>query len=166
MSKYIPDYTRDQSRTMTTAAVVSMHKGKTDVHRALIADLAQTAKHGDTSDLQRLVNGIGYGKLVLKKYIEAHSPVKFAKLKNDDFKLTAKGWQEFEWDFRKIEKGLEDMNKRWDNFAKESEPKPYGVDDLMTMLKRVANDDGKSKRPISIEAKLAAKKALAAIEAA
>ena len=140
-------------RTMVTEAVVATQRSKDKVQAAALACIEHASLHGDVSELQRLSNGIGYGKLVFKRWVEAHSPIKFGKAKNNDFVLTCKGWKDGGFDLA----GLK--STRWDDFMRESEPKPLTMDNVVHYLKLVA--DGKKKA--SPEAQEAAIKALAAI---
>lgn len=149
-------------RTKVTAAVVARQRSADMVQDAALACLEHASQCGDTSELKRLVNGIGYGKLVLTAWIKAHSPINTGKKdSNGDTTFTCQGWKEpTAWNLEGA-RGI-----RWDMFGKESEPKPLNLDAVIHYLKVVANTDGKSKRPISEEAQVAARKALAAITTA
>jgi len=155
-------------RKIVTTAIVNSNKSPFEVHAAIDVCLQHAAGSGkgDTSELVRLLNGIGYGKKVARQFIEAHSPVKFGKAKNGDVTATCKGWADYEWDWAAIQAGNTDPTKRWDNYAEESEPKPFTQADLIKYVTSIANNDGKGKKVIDIEAKLAAKRMLAAIKAA
>ena len=148
-------------RTKVTNAVVSRQRSADAVQDAALACLEHASEHGDVSELKRLVNGIGYGKLVLTAWIKAHSPIQTGKKdSNGDTTFTCSGWKE---------EGAFDLigavSIRWDMFGKESEPKPLNLDAVIHYLKLVANNDGKSKRVVSDEAREAARSALKAIEA-
>lgn len=148
-------------RNAVTEAVVSRQRSADKVQQAALYCLEHAAGCGDTSELKRLINGIGYGKLVLLAWIKAHSPIEKGKADpNGDTTLKCEGWKDAsKW---RID---EARAIRWDCFGKESEPKPLDLKGVIHYLTVVANVDGKSKRPASDEAREAARKALAALQA-